>query len=255
MSSEVQTNNSKTLYYNNITSFILRIDFDRRFKYDIDEVTKTFLPQFPKKEKRFSHQRVNFRKYDSEVKVDIEDIANTVLIDDSKKCSLMFSPEPPSIIFESRRYVSNDIYKQLFQEISEYFSSRYPDELSVRIGMRYINTFDVNSDRDISKYLAKTYSSLVRSISKKEQLCRTLIQQETIDDGNHIRVLYGMLNKYYPSVLVSKDLTIDIDSFAEAGIPFNDWSKTLEELNHAAYNAFIEMMNPQYINSLKEKNV
>lgn len=252
--SEAKDDNSRTLYNNNITNFILRIDFNNRFKYDIDDVVRTFQDRFDKTETRLSHPRINLKQHEEKLDANVEYITNTVFIDEREKCLLTFSPEPPSIVFETRRYVCNTIYKDLFQKLSDYFSSKYPEELSVRIGMRYTNTFSVNTDRDFSKYLKPLYSRLVRSISNNERLCRTFIQQETVDDGNRIRVLYGLINKYYPSVIVSKDLTIDIDSFIDGGILFKDWSETLKALNHAAYDTFEEMVNPKYIESLRKKN-
>lgn len=253
--SDTTNENIRTLYNNNITNFILRIDFEHRFRYDIEDVVKTIQPRFDKTEKRFSHQKINFTKQEVNYSATFEDIASTVLYNEASKGSLTFSPEPPSIVFETRRYVSKEVYEDLFQELSNYFSSNYPDDLTARIGMRFINTFPVKTDRDFSKYLKPLYSRLVRSISNNERLCRTFIQQETVDDGNRIRVLYGLINKYYPSVIVSKDLTIDIDSFIDGGILFKDWSETLKALNHAAYDTFEEMVNPKYIESLRKKNV
>lgn len=253
--SDTTNENIRTLYNNNITNFILRIDFEHRFRYDIEDVVKTIQPRFDKTEKRFSHQKINFTKQEVNYSATFEDIASTVLYSEASKGSLTFSPEPPSIVFETRRYVSKEVYEDLFQELSNYFSSNYPDDLTARIGMRFINTFPVKTDRDFSKYFSSPYSSLVRSVSKKENLCRTLIQQEITFDGNRARIAYGLLNKYYPSVIVSKDLTLDIDSYTERRMLFADWPETLSELNHSAYEHFKDMINPRYIEFLKEQNV
>ena len=249
--SQENIENNRTLYNNNIVNAILRIDFDPNFEYDIDDVAKQFFHFFDSKEQRV-FQKIGFTKKGQEdIKTIQGEIIHTVLINEKKKCSLVLSPEPPSIVYEMSYYTTRSIYEELFRNLSKYFSEKYPTELTARIGMRFINLFPVKFSKDYSKYLKKPYSTIVRDITKRDKLCRTLVQQETNDDGLKVRVLYGLFNKYYPEYLVSKDLTLDIDAYTEKRSLFKYWPDTLEALNHAAYNSFEEMMNEKYLSSLK----
>lgn len=250
--SQENAENTKTLYNNKIVNALIRIDFDPRFKYDIDDVAGKFSHLFNSMEQRIYLQKFSFSNQDGEeFKTKRENVKNTVLINEIKKCSLIFSPEPPSIVFDMNHYISSSIYEDLFQKLTDYFSSKYPEELTARIGMRFINLFPAKNVTAYSKFLASPYLSIVRSICKKDKLCRTLVQQETNDDSIKVRVTYGLVNKYYPEHLVSKDLTIDIDAFTERRVLFKDWSEIIKELNQAAYNSFIEMIKRDYIPLLR----
>ncbi len=82
-------------------------------------------------------------------------------------------------------------------------------------------------------------------------ISRAIAYQEYNADGNKTRVQYGIANKYYPAVISSYDLVLDIDAYFDTNILLEDWSAKISDLNHTAYSCFIETMNEKYLLGLK----
>ena len=88
-------------------------------------------------------------------------------------------------------------------------------------------------------------------MASQDNINRVISQEEYNFDNNKCRIQYGILNKYYPAILKNYDLTLDIDSFDNTFQNYQEWDKTIDELNHTAYKMFVNCINEKQFNNLK----
>lgn len=120
-----------------------------------------------------------------------------------------------------------------------------------RIGLRYVNSFPCAKVTDVRKVLNLTYGATVSSILKSEQLTRAIVLEEYQHEDCYARVQYGIPNKFYPSLIKSLDLLLDIDVF-QAGAQFiTDWAESVKVCNHKAFEVFRLFIKEDYLGKLK----
>jgi uncharacterized protein (TIGR04255 family) len=117
--------------------------------------------------------------------------------------------------------------------------------------MRYINSFHCKTPKEIIKVLSKDKAKILSGICQENQLSRMIVQEEYNTENSKLRLQYGVPNKYYPAVMTTYDVLLDIDSYDDSTHPFEEWDEVIKNLNHMAYGAFVKSMNSQYIESLK----
>lgn len=117
--------------------------------------------------------------------------------------------------------------------------------------MRYINSFQCKTPKDIAKVFNRDKAKTITSICQENKISRVIVQEEYNLENSKLRSQYGIPNKFYPAVMTLYDLLLDIDSFDDTTHPFEEWDEVIRNLNHTAYDEFIKSMNPKYIESLK----
>lgn len=242
----------RTLYNNGIKKFILKIDFVSNDVNDFASIVNNISRHFTRLEQRTHinyNINVDLRLEKEEVKK--EQTPDYVLIDETKSLNLTFSTFQNALIIETARYVNNVSYKECLKVVTDSISKLALNIQCKRIGMRYINSFKSKSPKEIGKVLSKEKAKILSGICQENQLSRVIVQEEYNTDNSKLRLQYGVPNKFYPAVMTTYDLLLDIDSYDDSTHPFEEWDNVIRNLNHMAYDAFVKSMNAQYVENLK----
>lgn len=240
----------RQLSKNSIDIFILKFDLllDKQFDYGI--FINAISKHFDRTEKRMqTNFEVKFTSDKSELNK-VEDF-DYVLTNDEKRFSMTFSKIQNSFWFETRNYINRDTYIPLLTEVLKEAQSLGLNLIARRIGMRFINKFNCLNPKSISKIFNSDISKNLKHRLNQNNLSRIICQEEFNNETCKIRVQYGIPNKFYPAILNNYDLLLDIDSYIDTTQELNLWTEAIEALNHCAYNAFLDNINPTFINSLK----
>lgn len=240
----------RQLSKNSIDLFILRFDLllDKQFDYGI--FIKALSKYFDRTEKRMqTNFEVKFTSDKSELNK-VEDF-DYVLTNDEKGFSMTFSKIQNSFWFETRNYVNRDTYMKLLTEVLKEAQSLNLNLAARRIGMRFINKFNCLNPKLISKIFNSVISKNLKQRLNQNNISRIICQEEFNIENCKIKVQYGVPNKFYPAIINNYDLLLDIDCYIDNIHELKLWTEAIENLNHSAYNAFLQNINPTFINSLK----
>ena len=101
-----------------------------------------------------------------------------------------------------------------------------------------------NQNTQTSELILEHRTGHPTSILKSEQLTRAIVLEEYQHEDCYARVQYGIPNKFYPSLIKSLDLLLDIDVF-QAGAQFiTDWAESVKVCNHKAFEVFRLFIKP-----------
>ncbi len=242
----------RTLYNNEIKKFILKIDFVSNDVSDFASLVNNISKNFTRLEQRTHiNYNINLNLKQDKEEVRKEQTPDYVLINDTTSLNLTFSTFQNALIIETAKYVNNESYKECLRLVGNAIMELSINIQCKRIGMRYINSFQCKSPKEIGKVLSKEKAKMLSGICKEEQLSRVIVQEEYNTDSSKLRVQYGVPNKFYPAVMKTYDILLDIDSYDDSTHPFDEWDDIIKNLNHLAYRFFVESMNYQYIEKLK----
>lgn len=243
MSSEV-----RTLTKNKISTFIIRIDLEMTSNLDYSAISEKLSLVFPDMQVQIiPHVNVDLDRL-SINKVEVKKFLFT--IDEGIRFEI--SPIDKSLIFSSRYYTTNAIYKDRLQQIVRVFTHIAGDGLRARrIGMRFINTFPSAKDNIPSVLNSSEMKILRDSLKNKKDLTRLIMVDEYLKDNYRIRVQYGIPNKFYPNKITSKDVILDIDVYTEGLQSILVWCNMISDFNHAAYKTFLNYIKQETIEELK----
>lgn len=242
---------SRTLNRNSIKNFILRIDLVRSNKnnFDTDKVVQLLSDDFDRVEKR---QVKNFKVHFTQNKSELsdQDTFDYYLISESNSVNLAFSDVQNALWITSPQYRDNTTYKDIVKNIIDVIVSLNKEVESSRIGLRYINEFSCQKNTVINQIYGKRLSSVLKLMMTKNQ-SRIIGMEEFVNNEYKMRMQYGISNKFYPSIITTCDLLLDIDSYIDCRCNIQDWETVIADLNHAAYERFIVEINPKYLEELK----
>jgi uncharacterized protein (TIGR04255 family) len=240
----------RLLSKNAIKQFILKIDLLKPSKEAVLAIINNISVHFDRHEKKqVTNYFIDFTKNDSRyIK---NDLFNHVLISESNSLSLTFSEFENSIWIESNNYKENTIYKKYLELIIRNFSEIIPEVFSKRIGMRFINEFNCSLPNNLSKIFNKQTSQIIKSMSETPFISRAISVEEFNFTDFKARVQYGVLNKFYPSIITTYDSILDIDCFDDNQVKVAEWTDIVSKLNHKSYDLFISKMNSNYLKKLK----
>ncbi len=242
----------RTLYNNEIKKFILKIDFISNDVNDFASLVNKISKHFTRLEQRTHiNYNINVNLNQDREEVKKERTPDYVLIDEAKSLNLTFSTFQNALFIETAKYVNNINYKECLKIVKDAIIELALNIQCKRIGMRYINSFQCKSPKDIGKVLSKEKAKIFTGICQKSQLSRIIVQEEYNTDNFKLRLQYGVPNKYYPAVMTTYDLLLDIDSYDDSNHSLEEWDDVIGNLNHAAYDVFVQSINPKYIESLK----
>ncbi len=242
----------RTLYNNEIKKFILKIDFVSNDVSDFASLVNNISKNFTRLEQRTHiNYNINLNLKQDKEEVRKEQTPDYVLINDTTSLNLIFSTFQNALIIETAKYVNNESYKECLRLVGNAIMELSINIQCKRIGMRYINSFQCKSPKEIGKVLSKEKAKMLSGICNEEQLSRVIVQEEYNTDSSKLRVQYGVPNKFYPAVMKTYDILLDIDSYDDSTHPFDEWDDIIKNLNHLAYSVFVESMNDQYIEKLK----
>jgi uncharacterized protein (TIGR04255 family) len=239
---------NRTLTRNGISKFILRFDFITPDCVDFINLINTVSHEFDRTEKIVkTHHKIDL----SSDQVEKSQYYEYVLVNEQFKYSIKFSDLEKSFLFETNQYVSYKTYIDAFMIIKDALLKTYPKVQSKRIGMRFINVFHSPYLKNANKVFNNQISRIIINTVSHENTSRVIIQEEYNLQMSKMRVQYGIPNKFYPSQINNYDFLFDIDSYDDSVHDIESWERVISDLNHNAYNKFIEFINPQYIKELK----
>jgi uncharacterized protein (TIGR04255 family) len=244
----MENKQSRILSKNSINQFLIKIDFDDINESDIQKIIKDVSKFFDRTEKvTQSNIEVNL----DESVVNKTEGVNYVLVNESTGAKLIFSKNEKTIAYETKNYIDKNTYKSIFDEIIKSISKNELNLNSKRIGMRFINTFNCNILKNVTKIFNLNITKNIIYMASQDNISRVISQEEYNFDSSKCRIQYGILNKFYPAILKNYDLTLDIDSFDNTFQNYQDWENIIDELNHKAFTMFINCINEKYFDNLK----
>lgn len=246
----METTEERKLSKNSLELFILRFDLVQDSKIDFDLLLSDFIKHFDRSEKRhLTNFEVNFTTDKSEV----NQVAghDYVLTKDKENYSMTFSKSQNAFWFETTNYINRETYTNLVNELIKSAEKKGIKLSTRRIGMRFINNFNCNNAKHISKIFISDIAKTLTQRLKKDNMSRFICQEEFNFDVCKVRVQYGIPNKFYPAVLNNFDLLLDIDSYDDKIQEHENLIETINGINHCAYNAFVSNITPLFLESLK----
>lgn len=240
---------SRTLKRNGISKFILRFDLIApeisSFINLINEVSHNF-DRTEKIIKTNHHIDLS-----SDQPINKSNFFEYVLVNEKQQYSITFTDLTKSFWFETSKYIDYKTYMDAATLITKALSVTNPNLQSKRIGMRFINVFNSSSLRNANKIFNSLTAKSITSIASRENISRVIIQEEYNLKMSKMRIQYGIPNKFYPSPINNYDFLFDIDSFDDSIQTIDSWESVISDLNHNAYDKFIEFINPHYIEELR----
>lgn len=239
----------RTLSRNGIKQFLIRIDLASDCKISLELLANTLAPQFKGLIKQVI-PNINVNLDAAEVKK--EDLIHYIITVDTG-IAIKLDPTKNSIIFESNHYTNNLIYKTHIDTIIESLRAISNNDSinATRIGMRYINYYTLSKPQQIKNVFQTNHARSIETSLHKPNISRCVNVEEFTTGSYQIRVQYGIPNSYYPKVITTHDLLLDIDIYHIGQQNIADWTNSIKEYNHAAYQMFDSYIKESYKESLK----
>lgn len=240
----------RTLDRNCVKNFILRIDLIKNNMLAVSKIANAMAAYFDRIEKRqIKSFTLDFTKGNS---ASIEqEVFDFVLVSETNSVSMTFSELQNAFWIECSQYKNNSVYKEIIKNLVEEVLALCNETEAKRIGLRYINEFNCDKIKNINRIYGNRLSLIVKAMINENSQSRVIGMEEYNNDGYKLRLHYGVPNKFYPSVITVCNLLLDIDSFIESKCNVNDWQEIITQLNHSAYEQFIKLISPKYLEELK----
>lgn len=243
---------NRTLNNNHVGKFILRIDIDKSTPIDFSYVVGALQGDYTsKKIEVHEHIAINIDEQKNEGNVAKSTFPRFVLTY-TDGVYLKLGTFDNNIIIESNKYRDNSIYKDRIAKVIAIIKEKYGEQVSsTRIGMRYINTFPCENEKDISKVFNPSDSKSIRDRLFKPNVSRVLLVSEFNEEDHQIRIQYGVPNRFYPSKVTRPDLMLDIDVYSLGLQSIVDWEEVIRIANHDAFRIFKEYIKESYIEKMR----
>lgn len=210
---------------NYLDNVVLRLDFN---KLEGGKSLDTFLEKldslFPYKEysSNFADSiEINLEK--DEVVKNREEVLTWDYLDAYKTKKVRLTPTFIAIEYLNRTYTDSKELLNDFENILKVFI----DDLSIttinRIGLRYINRFDLDTEvdeiPDWSKFFSKDLVGSINFAKKlKYPIARSMHNLQLKADDHDILVRFGIWNQDFPSENTRKEFILDIDAFSRFAV-------------------------------------
>lgn len=164
--------------------------------------------------------------------------------DRKNKCTIC----PNYISFSISDYNIFDDLRIAIIEIIAAFFENFPSVQGKRLGLRYINEFNIKGHNDWIE--SKFFDAL--SAHKDDNTSRLITQLEyaIVEKDLNVRLQYGYLNPDYPSIMKRENFTIDIDAFSTGIIYNEDLYQLLEDMHFENQKCFETMITDQLRSAL-----
>lgn len=116
---------------------------------------------------------------------------------------------------EHKKYESYDLLSKQFSTILKLVLMTERDLRSKRLGLRYIDTIDLDEDNptDWEGYFHPSLLTGFTIADDPTKIARAFNLLETVYDDMQIRFQYGMMNPDYPQVMCRKQFILDHDAY------------------------------------------
>lgn len=239
------------LEHNAIASFILRIDLQLGHKIDLAMLANDLSKNFDRLEKHEVSSMV-FTANEGLSDLKAQRSFDFVLIAENQGLKFTISQPQNALIVEASRYVSNTTYKTLLPEIVGAVRRQDKAIGARRIGLRYINQFTSPEKSRVNRILAKPFSTILGSLKdSSDSMTRIIVMNEFNFAEDKARVQFGFPNKFYPGLIASFDILLDIDCYDDGEVRAIDWEDCSQRLNHRAYGIFSSYVLESFILEMK----
>ena len=216
---------------NFISQAIIRIDFEQPiedFRIDINEtINSTILRAFPLKESNDAFNEViKYNALTGAMERERAVFKQWIYSRNDRTKKIVITKD--SIYIEYNEYLNYLDFTTDFINILEVINTRYPNFMTKRLGVRYINHIKLESDinpLNWDEYINDNLLSSFRLAEENHNITRS-IQILELNNSEHdigIKFQYGMHNPDYPAVIRKKLFLLDFDGYKSGSL-------TLEEL-------------------------
>jgi uncharacterized protein (TIGR04255 family) len=243
---------TRTLQNNQLAKFILRIDIDKSSTINFEDVANRVAADYSTKKIEYhEHYHVNIDDEHNHANVNRTRFPRFVMTN-GDGIYLKLGTFDKSIIIESNKYKDNTVYKGKIAKVIQTITELAGPEVGCnRIGLRYVNSFQCETEKDIARIFNANETKSIKVGLSKENVARVLMIIETNINDHQIRVQYGVPNRFYPSNITRPDLMLDIDVSSSGLQTIDEWEEVIVSLNHEAYETFRAYVKESYVNKLK----
>lgn len=148
--------------------------------------------------------------------------------------------EKTAITIDYSKYESFDSLKDEFLAILNKFLEIYHDVQIGRVGLRYINSINIDEKRPLnwSKYINPSLLSNFRFVDDKRSISRVFSNLEMKYDDMSIKFQYGMHNPDYPSAIRKKIFILDYDVYYNGICDKNDVPDMIDKYHEKVISLF-----------------
>ncbi|HEY3399559.1 MAG TPA: TIGR04255 family protein [Geothrix sp.] len=240
----------QTLLRNSIKKFILKIDLLPLNNLKHLEIVDKLAPFFTRVESRnVSNFAINLTTTNTEIKEN--KVVDFVLVNTEYNYTVTISEPQNSIYFETSNYTNSNTYRNFIEILNEVLTLIEKPIQSKRIGLRYVNEFNCESPRQIASIFSTRLSKIIKIMLTADGLSRIIGLEEYNSTMIKSRLQYGIPNKHYPAPILKLDFLLDIDCYIDSTEAHETWPEAIKNINHSAYEHFINSINPQFIEKLK----
>jgi len=104
---------------------------------------------------------------------------------------------------------------------------------------------------ELKKVFNKRQKAIVNNMLQKEFCSRAVAIEEYTYPDMKSRVQYGVINKFYPAIIVNYDASLDIDVYDDGSNDIKCWDEILKKLNHVAYDLFKDTIDEKTVSGMK----
>lgn len=245
---------------NYLDSVVVRIDFDRiEDTSRIKEYLKVLDKSFPFKSETETYAgNVNINIQKDEVIDERKSLQVWEYLDAYKNKKVVITPMFVAIEYLNRSYTDS---KELLKDYKIIIES-FIEDLSLssinRLGLRYINRFDLDTEVlgniKWEKFFSKSLVASSDFVDKlKYPLIRSMNNLHLRKEEHDILIRYGIWNQDFPSENTRKEFVLDIDSFSR--LAFKEISNTtslIKEYNQNIENIFEKAIGVEIKKLLKK---
>jgi len=147
----------------------------------------------------------------------------------------------PEFLFVS--YSKYDKYEALVKEFStfvEVFSAEFADMRPKRLGMRFINSFEVGGEDplDWTRYIHPDLLSAYTLRFPESEPVRLFVNNEYRIEDFNLRLQFGSPNPDYPSIIRSRQFVLDMDAYVRGLVEPNEIADYFDKFHKSIQSIF-----------------
>lgn len=227
-------------YNNNMLSeVIFRIDFANpliEIQNTVNSVlSKKILESFPIQE-RTNSQEIVFGQPNQLQSISV--ITEWKYSGKNRERALILTKD--CLIITIKEYKGYEEFGNYIKEITKTLFNEYETVQLRRIGMRYINTFEITEGElfDWKNFINEKLISFFDFSSSNSNYSKLIGNIEFNGSDFNTKMQYGMINPNYPSVIKQKIFIIDIDCYSDF---FMDTFTEIETFANTAHDRIVEL--------------
>lgn len=147
---------------------------------------------------------------------------------------------PEWVYVSHKQYDRYEQFRDEFLDVASAFVVEFPAAGYNRLGLRYINQFELpdGDPTDWSGYLNDSMLPLFGLAGRPAQLTRAMHYTEFAEGDHQVRLQYGMHNPDFPAPVRRKLFVVDIDAFRSGLFQHGELATLLNTFHQTAQEVF-----------------